>query len=274
LTYWRGFIECGDNEKRRTESSYILVVDRESEAQAVFHMRIPLAQHVTQNCLPRASSAIIKKKKGLVGHFFNKRQDRRFLWDTLLHRGPSFTITLPSLNRNHHHCHRECRPFHRYGRGASCICCKLLRLLCRSTHTVRCDLRTVKVPFSCKLGRRRHLYVAGVYSICYFAFHPQVKLLMRTTSRHFPPSVLRPSRTQCSYKLPTNHYDPLARAVRQRLRALLSCSQQSSPPMPPSSDPSSADADADDHSSAPSPASSTHNYSIPMVYPSEIPATT
>ncbi|KAH9956580.1 hypothetical protein BGW80DRAFT_1466334 [Lactifluus volemus] len=72
--------------------------------------------------------------------------------------------------------------------------------------------------------------------------------------------------------LSATHYDLLARAVRQRLRALLSCSQRSSPPMPPSSDPSSADADADDHSSAPSPASSAHDYSIPMVYPSEIPS--
>ncbi|KAH9956571.1 hypothetical protein BGW80DRAFT_251623 [Lactifluus volemus] len=140
------------------------------------------------------------------------------------------TITLPSLNCNHHHCHRRCRPFHRYGR-------------------VRCGVRTVKVPFSCKLGRRRHLYVVI-----------------------FPPSVLRPSRTQCSYKLPTYHYDPLARAVRQRLRALLPRSQRSSPPMPPSSDPSSADTDADDDSPAPSPASSARDYSIPIVYPSEIPS--
>ncbi|KAH9956568.1 hypothetical protein BGW80DRAFT_1387458, partial [Lactifluus volemus] len=45
------------------------------------------------------------------------------------------TTTLPSLNRNQHHCHRGCRPYHRYSRGASCTCCKSLRFLCRSTHT-------------------------------------------------------------------------------------------------------------------------------------------
>ncbi|KAH9971587.1 hypothetical protein BGW80DRAFT_1460540 [Lactifluus volemus] len=42
--------------------------------------------------------------------------------------------------------------------------------------------------------------------------------------------------------------------MRQRLRAILSRSERSSPPMLPSSDPSSADADADDDPSAPSPA--------------------
>jgi hypothetical protein len=190
------------------------------------------------------------KKIGLVGHFFNERQDRRFLWDTLLHRGPSSrsrfrrsiaTITIAIVDVDHFTGTVVVRP----GYAASyCVFCAG-----RLTQTVRCGVRTVKVPFSCKLGRRRHLYVVI-----------------------FPPSVLRPSRTQCSYKLPTYHYDPLARAVRQRLRALLSCSQRSSPPMPPSSDPSSADTDADDHSSAPSPASSACEYSIPMVYPSEIPS--
>jgi hypothetical protein len=40
--------------------------------------------------------------------------------------------------------------------------------------------------------------------------------------------------------------------------------------MPPSSDPSSADADADDDPSAPSPASSARKYSIPVVYSSEV----
>ncbi|KAH9971597.1 hypothetical protein BGW80DRAFT_1561591 [Lactifluus volemus] len=49
------------------------------------------------------------------------------------------------------------------------------------------------------------------------------------------------------------HYDPLARAVRQH--------------------PSSADADADDDpTSAPSPTSSAREYSIPVVYSSEVPS--
>ncbi|KAH9974461.1 hypothetical protein BGW80DRAFT_1491956 [Lactifluus volemus] len=61
-----------------------------------------------------------------------------------------------------------------------------------------------------------------------------------------------PTRIQIA-DLSATHYDPLARAVRQR----------------PSS---SADADADDDpSSVPSPASSTREYSIPVVYSSEVP---
>jgi tRNA threonylcarbamoyladenosine dehydratase len=82
-----------------------------------------------------------------------------------------------------------------------------------------------------------------------------------------------PTRIQIA-DLSATHYDPLARAVRQHLRAVLSRSERSSPPTPPSSDPSSsADADADDDpSSAPSPASSTREYSIPVVYSSEVPS--
>ncbi|KAH9974452.1 hypothetical protein BGW80DRAFT_1559946 [Lactifluus volemus] len=69
------------------------------------------------------------------------------------------------------------------------------------------------------------------------------------------------------------HYDPLARAVRQRLRAVFSRSERSSPLTPRSSDPSSADADADDDpTSAPSPTSSAREYSIPVVYSSEVPS--
>jgi tRNA threonylcarbamoyladenosine dehydratase len=64
------------------------------------------------------------------------------------------------------------------------------------------------------------------------------------------------------------HYDPLTSAVPQHLRAVLSCSERSSPPTPPSLGPSSAD--ADDDPSAPSPASSAREYSIPVVYLSEV----
>jgi tRNA threonylcarbamoyladenosine dehydratase len=67
------------------------------------------------------------------------------------------------------------------------------------------------------------------------------------------------------------HYDPLTRAVPQHLRTVLSCSERSSPSTPPSLCPSSADADADDDSSAPSPGSSAREYSIPVVYLSEVP---
>ncbi len=92
-----------------------------------------------------------------------------------------------------------------------------------------------------------------------------------------------PTRIQIA-DLSATHYDPLARAVRQRLRANLSKSSRSSPPTPPS-DPSAASASA----SAPiptttggadteaeadlSPSSTTaREYSIPVVYSTEVPS--
>jgi tRNA threonylcarbamoyladenosine dehydratase len=163
------------------------------------------------------------------------------------------TITLPSLSRNHHHCHRGCRPSHRHSSGASCTCCKLLRLLCRSTQT------NSKVWCTDSEG----------------SLQLQIRSSSSSVRGHFSSIGAKtksdPMLIQIA-DLSATHYDPLARAVRQRLRALLSCSQRSSPPMPPSSDPSSADADADDRSSAPSPTSSGCDYSIPMPYSSEIPS--
>ncbi|KAH9974472.1 hypothetical protein BGW80DRAFT_1170665, partial [Lactifluus volemus] len=64
----------------------------------------------------------------------------------------------------------------------------------------------------------------------------------------------------------------LIRAARQRLCAILSRSERSSQPTPPSSDPSSAESDAEDDPSAPSAASSAREYSIPVVYSSEVPS--
>jgi hypothetical protein len=144
------------------------------------HMRIPPAQHVTPNCLPRASSAIIKKL-GWLGISLIKDRTEGFygiLYSIEDHPSRSrfrrsiATITTAIGNVDHFAGTVVVRP----GYAASyCVFCAG-----RLTQTVRCSVRTVKVPFSCKLGRRRHLYVVI-----------------------FPPSVLRPSRTQCSYKLLT-----------------------------------------------------------------------
>ncbi|KAF8263085.1 hypothetical protein EI94DRAFT_1741809 [Lactarius quietus] len=65
-----------------------------------------------------------------------------------------------------------------------------------------------------------------------------------------------PTRIQIA-DLSVTHYDPLARAVRQRLRAVLS---RSSPPTPPS--PPDRDTDSDPRNLA---------YSIPVVYSTEVP---
>jgi tRNA A37 threonylcarbamoyladenosine dehydratase len=83
-----------------------------------------------------------------------------------------------------------------------------------------------------------------------------------------------PTRVQIA-DISATHYDPLARAVRQRLRATLS---RSTPPTPPS-DPftaSSTDvADVDVNIDAPStlpPTTATREYAIPVVYSTEVPS--
>ena len=73
-----------------------------------------------------------------------------------------------------------------------------------------------------------------------------------------------PTRIQIA-DLSATHYDPLARAVRQRLRAVLS---RSFPPTP-SSDP---DRDTDSDPDATSPPSTVSEYSIPVVYSTEVPS--
>ncbi|KAH9048922.1 ubiquitin-protein ligase molybdopterin-converting factor [Lactarius hengduanensis] len=72
-----------------------------------------------------------------------------------------------------------------------------------------------------------------------------------------------PTRIQIA-DLSATHYDPLARAVRQRLRAVLS---RSSPPTPPSGPDHDTDSDPD----ALSPSSTASEYSIPVVYSTEVP---
>jgi tRNA threonylcarbamoyladenosine dehydratase len=76
-----------------------------------------------------------------------------------------------------------------------------------------------------------------------------------------------PTRIQIA-DLSATHYDPLARAVRQRLRATLSRSSRSPDPstLYPSSPSIKPDADAAD---APS---TTTEYSIPVVYSTEVPS--
>ena len=73
-----------------------------------------------------------------------------------------------------------------------------------------------------------------------------------------------PTRIQIA-DLSATHYDPLARAVRQRLRAVLS---RSSPPTPPSDPDRDTDLDPD----ATSPPSIVSEYSIPVVYSTEVPS--
>ena len=89
-----------------------------------------------------------------------------------------------------------------------------------------------------------------------------------------------PTRIQIA-DISATHYDPLARAVRQRLRATLSRSSRQAP-----SDPSStasftrADVDVDasvdspESSPEPSPTSekTTREYAIPVVYSTEVPS--
>ena len=72
-----------------------------------------------------------------------------------------------------------------------------------------------------------------------------------------------PTRIQIA-DLSATHYDPLARSVRQRLRAVLS---RSSLPTPPSGLDCGTDSDPD----ALSPSSTVNEYSIPVVYSTEVP---
>ena len=92
-----------------------------------------------------------------------------------------------------------------------------------------------------------------------------------------------PTRIQIA-DLSATHYDPLARAVRQRLRATLFRSARSTPPTPPS-DPSAsistlipttgteveAEAEADTTTTTTTTAT-TREYSIPVVYSTEVPS--
>ena len=92
-----------------------------------------------------------------------------------------------------------------------------------------------------------------------------------------------PTRIQIA-DISATHYDPLARAVRQRLRAILSKSSRSIPSTPPS-DPSAsattspptgaeAEAEAENDSSLPTSTTTTttREYSIPVVYSTEVPS--
>jgi tRNA A37 threonylcarbamoyladenosine dehydratase len=73
-----------------------------------------------------------------------------------------------------------------------------------------------------------------------------------------------PTRIQIA-DLSATHYDPLARAVRQRLRAVLS---RSSPPTPPS-DPTATPIQT--RTAQPRRPSTVSEYSIPVVYSTEVP---
>jgi hypothetical protein len=78
-----------------------------------------------------------------------------------------------------------------------------------------------------------------------------------------------PTRIQIA-DISATHYDPLARAVRQRLRASLSRSAPPTPPSDPFTASSTGIADVDvDASSTPAP--TTREYAIPVVYSTEVP---
>jgi len=82
-----------------------------------------------------------------------------------------------------------------------------------------------------------------------------------------------PTRIQIA-DISATHYDPLARAVRQRLRATLSRASRTAPSTTPS-DPSTAStsADVDIDVDSPSPNSMTAcEYAIPVVYSTEVPS--
>ena len=94
-----------------------------------------------------------------------------------------------------------------------------------------------------------------------------------------------PTRIQIA-DLSATHYDPLARAVRQRLRATLSKSARSAPPTPPS-DPSASvstsglipttpgteiEVEVEADTTTTTTTSTTREYSIPVVYSTEVPS--
>jgi tRNA A37 threonylcarbamoyladenosine dehydratase len=92
-----------------------------------------------------------------------------------------------------------------------------------------------------------------------------------------------PTRIQIA-DLSATHYDPLARAVRQRLRATLSRSARSTPPTPPSNPsasistsaliPTSAStgAEAEAEADTTTTTATAREYSIPVVYSTEVPS--
>jgi tRNA A37 threonylcarbamoyladenosine dehydratase len=91
-----------------------------------------------------------------------------------------------------------------------------------------------------------------------------------------------PTRIQIA-DLSATHYDPLARAVRQRLRATLSRSARSTPPTPPS-DPSTStstsalipttttETEVDAEADTTTTTAAAREYSIPVVYSTEVPS--
>ena len=84
-----------------------------------------------------------------------------------------------------------------------------------------------------------------------------------------------PTRIQIA-DLSATHYDPLARAVRQRLRATLSRSAHSTPPTPPSTSISTSalevEVEAEAEADTTTTTATTREYSIPVVYSTEVPS--
>ena len=81
-----------------------------------------------------------------------------------------------------------------------------------------------------------------------------------------------PTRIQIA-DISATHYDPLARAVRQRLRATLSRSSRTAPSTTPSDFTASTSADVNIDADSPSPNSTTAcEYAIPVVYSTEVPS--
>jgi tRNA A37 threonylcarbamoyladenosine dehydratase len=80
-----------------------------------------------------------------------------------------------------------------------------------------------------------------------------------------------PTRIQIA-DLSATHYDPLARAVRQRLRATLTRSSRSAPPTPPSDPSTNAQIETETDPSSSSTTTTAREYSIPVVYSTEVPS--
>ena len=81
-----------------------------------------------------------------------------------------------------------------------------------------------------------------------------------------------PTRIQIA-DISATHYDPLARAVRQRLRATLSRSSRTEPSATTSTRADDVDIDVDVDVESPSPNSTpAHEYAIPVVYSTEVPS--